>query len=210
MDSHNQSSQPRALQHHIPKDTEQDMSNVAPPPYAPPRRPSLAGVTARGIELSSLSHRPVQGESRVFQRPLITTMLPGEQEDADESNVMSPLSLRINTSINITKGNNLICLTESPASHANAIAEAVAQAIQKNSSGNCGIPMIDGDGNPRPVKIEVDAGMVVDGIGNVVGNEKIIDEVLRQRADLRRQDLRRPREESVDAEPEPSKRRRSG
>lgn len=209
MDSQNQFSQPPSLQHNIPKETEQDMSNVAPPPYTPPRRPSLAGLTARGIELSSLSHRTVQGESRLYQRPLVTTMLPEDQDDSDGSNALSPLNLRINTSINITKGNNLICLTESPASHANAIAEAVSQAIQKNSSGNCGIPMIDGNGNPRPVKIEVDAGMVVDGIGNVIGNEKIIDEVLRQRADLRRQDLRRPREDSIGAEPEPSKRRRS-
>lgn len=222
MDPHIHSLRSQLLQHTRPKETEQDMSNVAPPPYTPPRRPSLAGLTARGIELSSLSHRPVQGESRVFQRPLTTTMLPDEQEDTDGSTGLSPLSLRINTSINITKGNNLICLTESPASHANAIAEAVAQAIQNNSSGNCGIPMIDGNGNPRPVKIEVDAGMVVDGIGNVVGNEKIIDEVLRQRADLRRQDLHRPREENNigqdlrrsrddnDApEPESFKRRRS-
>ena len=185
------------------------MPNIAPPPYTPPRRPSLQGLTARGVELSSLAHRPVLGESRVFQRPLITTMLPDESEHNEGLEGMSPLSLCIKTSINITKGNNLICLTESPASHANMIAEAVAQAIQKSSSGNCGIPMIDGNGNPRPVKIEVDAGMVVDGIGNVIGNEKVIDEVLRQRADLRRQDLRRPREDTVDAEPEPSKRRRS-
>lgn len=130
--------------------------------------------------------------------------------DDDSSTAISPLSLRINTSINISKSNNLVCLADSPANHANAIAEAVVQAIQKNSSGSCGIPMIDGDGNPRHVKIEVDAGMVVDGMGNVVGNEKIIDEVLQQRAKLRRQDLWRRQGEldGADLELEPSAKRR--
>lgn len=138
-------------------------------------------------------------------------MLP-EGPDDESPTSMSPLSLCINTSINISKSNNLVCLVDSPANHANAIAEAVVQALQKHSSGSCGIPMIDGDGNPRHIKIEVDAGMVVDGMGNVVGNEKIIDEVLRQRAELRRRDLRRLQDEAdgPDLESQPStKRRRS-
>jgi hypothetical protein len=133
-------------------------------------------------------------------------MLPSDSEDE----AISPLTLRINTSINITKSNNLVCLTDTPTSHANAIAEAVTQAIQRTSSGNCGIPMIDGNGNPRALRIEVDAGMVVDGTGNVVGSQKVIDEVLRQRGELRRHDLRRQREDSESIDSVPSfKRRRS-
>ena len=161
--------------------------------------------------MSHFTHRPGQGEPRIFTRPLVTTMLPDGPDDESPTS-MSPLSLRIDTSISISKSNNLVCLADSPANHATAIAEAVVQAIQKHSSGSCGIPMIDGDGNPRHIKIEVDAGMVVDGMGNVIGNEKIIDEVLRQRAELRRQDLRRRQDEldGADLVPEPStKRRRS-
>lgn len=136
-----------------------------------------------------------------------------DQDDAESFNTLSSLHLCINTSINISKNNNLICLVDSPATHANVIAEAVSASLQKHSSGNCGIPMIDGNGNPRPLKIEVDAGMVVDGMGNVVGNEKVIDEVLRQRCEMSRQHLRRSREDDggrLDSEPQPSpKRRRS-
>ena len=188
------------------------MPDTLPPPYTPPRRLSLAGLATRGMDIAQFPHRAGHGEPRRFSRPLITTVLPDETDD-DSYSAMSPLNLRINTSVNISSSNNLVCLADSPANHANAIAEAVVQAIQRNSSGSCGIPMIDGDGNPRHVKIEVDAGIVVDGLGNVVGNEKVIDEVLRQRAELRRKDLRRQREDDVEreeTEPEPStKRRRS-
>ncbi|UKZ77625.1 hypothetical protein TrVFT333_005349 [Trichoderma virens FT-333] len=104
-----------------------------------------------------------------------------EDEDDREEESISPISLRINTSVLISKNNNLVCLTDTPASHANAIARAVVKAIQENSSGQCGIPMIDEDGRPRPIKIEVDAGITVEGSGNVVGNENVVNQVLRQR-----------------------------
>jgi hypothetical protein len=128
-----------------------------------------------------------------------------EAEELDDG-AISPLTLRINTSISILKNNNLICLSDSPANHATGIADAVTQAIQKHSSGNCGIPMIDGNGNPRPVRIEIDAGLVADGVGNVVGSEKIVQEVLRQRCEIKRQ-----RENSATSPlgGESSKRRRS-
>lgn len=110
---------------------------------------------------------------------VLEAMSTEDEDDQEES--ISPISLRINTSVLISKNNNLVCLTDTPASHANAIARAVVKAIQENSSGQCGIPMIDEDGRPRPVKIEVDAGITVEGSGNVVGNEAIVNQVLRQR-----------------------------
>lgn len=183
-------------QHGAPKYTTQAMPDTPPPPYTPPRRPSLAGLAVRGPEMTHVNHRLLEGqhETRRISRRLSTTVTTtAGQDDDDEAAAaaMSPLQLHIDTSIRITKGNNLVCLTDSPARHASAIAEAVTQAIQRTSSGNCGLPMIDGDGNPRPIRIEVDAGMTVDGVGNVVGNEKIIEEVLRQRRELRRQEVRR-------------------
>ncbi|KAI6783702.1 uncharacterized protein J7T54_001578 [Emericellopsis cladophorae] len=159
--NHNQSNIPHLI---LPKDSSYNImspEHVSPPPY---------------------NTRPPQVD--FYTRPLTTTALEGDELD---DSTISPLTLRINTSINILKNNNLICLSDSPANHATAIADAVTQAIQKHSSGNCGIPMIDGNGNPRPVRIDIDAGMVTDGVGNVVGSESIVLEVLRQRGDMKRQ-----------------------
>lgn len=138
-------------------------------------------------------------------REPITAVITGEDEgDADEG--QSPISLRINTSVRISSNNNLVCCNTSPADNAKAIARAVVVALQENSSGQCGIPMIDEDGRPRPVKIEVDAGVEVQGTGNVIGDEKVINEVLRQTGQLRRQ---REAGEEDDGEEEPTKRRRT-
>ncbi|PTB46620.1 hypothetical protein M441DRAFT_129011 [Trichoderma asperellum CBS 433.97] len=112
---------------------------------------------------------------------VLDVMSPNE-DDADDEEGFSTISLRINTSVHISSNNNLVCLNDTPASHANAIARAVVQAIQENSSGQCGIPMIDEDGRPRPVKIEVDAGITVEGSGNIVGNENVVNQVLRMRS----------------------------
>jgi hypothetical protein len=125
----------------------------------------------------------------------------------DDEEAQNPICLRINTSVNITQSNNIVCLSDTPpAEHAIAIANAVVKAMQENSSGNCGIPMIDEDGRPRPIKIEVDASMLVEGSGNVVGRQSVINEFLRQRG------LRRARQATVEDEEQdttsPSKRRR--
>ncbi|CAM1507025.1 Fc.00g066660.m01.CDS01 [Cosmosporella sp. VM-42] len=200
MEAPSNTSVPENSQVAVPKeDAPQTSANSPPPAYTPRTQPDLTTLAARVIQARQ-STMP-----QVFQqRPLYTTLLPStpDEEDAPES---SPISLRITTSINITKNNNLVCLGASPADHANAIAQAVVRAIQENSSGQCGIPMIDEQGCPRPLKIEVDAGILVEGSGNVVGSQEIISEVLRQRGQLRRQ--REETEEDIyDA---PAKRRRS-
>lgn len=178
-------------------------ANSPPPAYTPRTQPDLTTLAARVIEarqnnVSALFH---QGHP-------YTTLLAGtadESDEDDESIDSSPISLRITTAINVSQNNNLVCITNTPADQANAIAQAVVKAIQENSSGRCGIPMIDEQGCPRPIKIEVDAGIHVEGSGNVVGSRDIVNEVLRQRGQLRR------RREEVEGESSemPAKRRRS-
>ncbi|KAG6066034.1 hypothetical protein E4U32_006619 [Claviceps aff. humidiphila group G2b] len=104
-----------------------------------------------------------------------------EDSDSDTDTDDSPpgIILRINSSVRISSNNNRVCINETPAQHANAIARAVVHAIQENSAGQCGIPMIDEDGRPRPVRIEVDAGLEVHGEGNVVGHEAFVRDYLR-------------------------------
>ncbi|KAL7950622.1 hypothetical protein V8C42DRAFT_307059 [Trichoderma barbatum] len=166
-----------AIRSHInvPKDSSHQTSLTSPPPaYTPRTAPNFAQLRQQMREPFIIG-RPSMAEA------VISAMAAEEEDDQDQEESISPISLRINTSVLISKNNNLVCLTDTPASHANAIARAVVEAIQENSSGQCGIPMIDEDGRPRPIKIEVDAGITVEGSGNVVGNEDIVNQVLRQR-----------------------------
>ncbi|QPH01204.1 hypothetical protein C2857_005403 [Epichloe festucae Fl1] len=152
----------------------------------------------------------------LIDRTSLASLVTSSQQqgmDADDGTCsddpqQSSIAFRINTSVRVSSNDNYVCINETPAEHANAIARAVVHAIQENSSGQCGIPMIDEDGRPRPVRIEVDAGLEVHGQGNVVGNENFVTQVLRQKE--RQQVLRRRRDDEDDTSPTPpAKRRRS-
>ncbi|PTB64453.1 hypothetical protein BBK36DRAFT_57422 [Trichoderma citrinoviride] len=160
-----------------PKASSRQTPLTSPPPaYTPRTAPDLAAQMRQQLREPFIMGRPSIPET------VLEALTTEDEDDQDQEEGISPISLRINTSVLISKNNNLVCLTDTPASHANAIARAVVKAIQENSSGQCGIPMIDEDGRPRPVKIEVDAGITVEGSGNIVGNEAIMNEVLRQRS----------------------------
>ncbi|KFA66514.1 hypothetical protein S40285_00673 [Stachybotrys chlorohalonatus IBT 40285] len=156
----------------IPKDNAR--ANLNPPPYTQDRGPE---------DIMSVS-------SNLFWRhprdPTASTVLLQGGVHDDDGDLFDGISLRVNTAINITNSNNLICLSGTPADHANAIARAVVEAINKNSSGQCGLPMINENGEPRPVRLEIDAGIVVEGAGNIIGTEDIILQVIRERASYKR------------------------
>lgn len=185
-------------QHQVPKDNSPRIPSAAPPPYTPPVRSSHTNLhpfmtmAARSIPLSDLQQSLLQQQPiPTTERPITTHVLGNLADEACETEAvediaMFPLTIRINTSINVNKNDNIVCLSESPTQHANAIAAAVTKAIEDSSSGNCGIPMVDGDGNPRPIRIEVDAGTVVDGQRNMVGTEAVVLNILRQREDMRK------------------------
>ncbi|RSL51180.1 hypothetical protein CEP53_008532 [Fusarium sp. AF-6] len=187
----------------VPKD------NSPPPAYTPRRVPDLTTLTARAIQarqgLASMIHT-IQSQQQ--QAPYATLHPGAVADDQDEvAEDSSPICLRINTSVSVSRSNNIVCLTATPAEQANAISRAVVQALNEGSSGRCGIPMIDESGCPRPLKIEVDAGIVVEGTGNVVGSREVVGELIRRRAEA---PLRRPREEEEDEEEASAvKRRRS-
>lgn len=120
-----------------------------------------------------------------------------EEDNTDEA--LSSISLQISAAVEISGDNNCVNISESPADQANAIARAVLNTIKENSSGQCGIPMVDEDGRPRPIKIKVDASTEVVGTDNVVGHGEIIigesrrgrqfdDELLHRPAKRRRDD----------------------
>ncbi|EQK98167.1 hypothetical protein G6O67_007000 [Ophiocordyceps sinensis] len=171
------------------KDNDTSRPLSPPPAYAP----SPQTLTAR--PWPTTCPRPL-----LMARCPTATLLSGSagDEGAEWEEGLSPISLRINTSVTVTSDDNMVCLVDTPATHANAIALAVVKALQQSSSGQCGIPMIDEEGRPRPVRIHVDAGLTVGGAGNVVGNEAVIREAARQRGGhdvLRR---RRSRSDDLD------------
>jgi hypothetical protein len=180
----------------IPKDDTPTLTSP-PPAYTPPQTAPTLALLRRQMRESFIMGRSSIADS-------VLDVISPEEDDLDDEEGYSAISLRINTSVHISSNNNLVCLNDTPASHANAIAKAVVQAIQENSSGQCGIPMIDEEGRPRPVKIEVDAGISVEGSGNIVGNEEVVTKVLHMRS------LRRKRsadeDESDDAAAQPTKR----
>lgn len=91
-------------------------------------------------------------------------------DDVDDDDDRSPIELRITTTVQVEGDNNAILLTATPAEHARVITEAVTATIRQAGGLNDGIPMIDEEGRPRPLRISVSAGMNMEGSGNVLGN----------------------------------------
>ncbi|KAH7162953.1 hypothetical protein B0J13DRAFT_25072 [Dactylonectria estremocensis] len=198
----------------LSKDNTRPPAASPPPAYTPRRQPDLATLTARAIQ----ARHGLSTVAQMLQRPpqsAYTTLLDSAEDEQDPES--SPISLRINTSVNVSRSNNVVCLASSPADQANAIAQAVVKALHQGSSGQCGIPMIDENGAPRPLRIEVDAGLVVDGTNNIVGSRENVTEVLRQRDSSvlgrrQRQEDGRDQDQDQDMEndaSQSSKRRRS-
>ncbi|EKJ79805.1 hypothetical protein FPSE_00085 [Fusarium pseudograminearum CS3096] len=202
------SQEPQGPQVTVPKE------NTPPPAYTPRRIPSnIASLATQLLEvrnsMANAASRIQERQTATMNTPLSSTVMASDDQDQDEtSETSSPISLRINTSVNVSRSNNIVCLTATPAEQANAIAKEVVQALHEGSSGRCGIPMIDESGCPRPLNIEVDAGLVVEGTGNVIGTRDIIGELLQKRGTS---SLRRSRDEVEDEDEEfaPAKRRRS-
>lgn len=93
----------------------------------------------------------------------------------------SPITLRIKTSVHITADNNIVCLRSAPEEAAGEAARLAMEAVSAASAGAGGVPMIDEEGRPRPVVVEVEAGWSVEGAGNVVGREEVVRDVVRSR-----------------------------
>ncbi|PFH59243.1 hypothetical protein XA68_12614 [Ophiocordyceps unilateralis] len=153
------------------KDNNNDDSDHprSPPPAYALKGSALDLIVSRSAELSHL-HRV----------PLTTLVDTADDSSVDSDEALSAINLSINTSVTVSSNNNTVCLAD-PASNANAIAHAVVKALQDGSAGQCGIPMIDEDGRPRPLRIHVDAALTVKGAGNIVGNESAVVAVSRRR-----------------------------
>ncbi|KAF5131528.1 hypothetical protein E5D57_007883 [Metarhizium anisopliae] len=125
-------------------------------------------------------------------------------EDNRTDEALSSIRLHINAAVEVLGDSNCVSISESPADRANAIARAILNTIKENSSGQCGIPMVDEDGRPRPIKIKVDASTEVLGADNVVAHEEIIIGESRKRRQFDDELLHRPAKRRRDAGPSSS------
>lgn len=195
-----------------------------PPAYTPNRQPlDLRTITARQLEQQREAlPRPVLIDTSPVTDLLVgsavddaCSVMAGDdvddvEEDDDESS--SPIFLRINTSIKVASNNNVLCIGATPTDNAKQIAEAVVKAMRDYSAGNAGLPMIDEEGRPRPVKIDVDAGVTVEGANNFLGSREVFQQFLEVQRSAHARGQRRRREESDEEADEaagPSKRTRS-
>ncbi|UNI14713.1 hypothetical protein JDV02_001314 [Purpureocillium takamizusanense] len=184
-----------------------------PPAYTPNRQPlDLLAITARQLE----QQREAQPRPVLIDNSPVTTLLSGSAIDDAASDMAeeesSPIFLRINTSIKVASNNNVLCLDATPTDNAKQIAEAVVKAMRDYSAGNAGLPMIDEEGRPRPVKIDVDAGVTVEGANNFLGSKHVFQQFLEVQRNAQDRGQRRRREESEEEADEtagPSKRSRS-
>ncbi|KAL2759131.1 hypothetical protein ACRALDRAFT_2090329, partial [Sodiomyces alcalophilus JCM 7366] len=154
-----------------------------PPAYTPPIRTRLQENLA-AVLLNNPSANLRHLGHRILSVPVPpSAVLRGASPDPDEDPLeeLSPINLRISTRVNVSRDNNLIALPCSPSEQAGATADAIVRAFKSSTVMEGGIPMIDQDGRPRPVKIEVDAGITVEGSSNIIGTEAIIADVLRSR-----------------------------
>lgn len=106
----------------------------------------------------------------------------GENEDSNKS----AITIRIATGVRVSGDDNLVCLpngaakdhntnngqsssSSAAADHARSIAEAVTAAIRQGGEQEVGgIPMIDEEGRPRGIRVQVEAGIEVHGKRNVL------------------------------------------
>lgn len=111
----------------------------------------------------------------------------------------SAITIHISTTLRVSGDNNIICLdgNHSPAENARLIAEAVTTTIRQGGEQEVGgIPMIDEEGRPRPIRVEIEAGVEVQGGGNVLGGKDIVLRALDGRRGWRGEERGR-REEDI-------------
>ncbi|GKT63507.1 hypothetical protein ColTof3_10846 [Colletotrichum tofieldiae] len=175
-----------------------------PPAYTPPARPRIFENFAS--RFTGQDAVPDSGGVGTIE-PLDSILEAITDDGVEES---SPISLRISTRIKVASDGNLIALPCAPTDQANSIAKAIIEAIQ-GRDWVAGFPMIDENGRPRPLKLEIDAGMTVEGSSNVIGTESAISQFLRRGTQAQnRSPDRQPGNETSDSATSPvsPKRRR--
>ncbi|KAH7403325.1 hypothetical protein BKA64DRAFT_668810 [Cadophora sp. MPI-SDFR-AT-0126] len=163
---------------------------AAPPPRAPsqagrgghaaqPR--GGAGAYARSAPHGVLSRPPVPFQTQAMYQGFPigpagannNNIDDGEDSDSDDED-STAIRLNIFTPINVRGDGNLIAMDTSAT--ATTIAQGVVDALRCMTYGDDkGVPMIDEDGRPRPIKVNVKAPLTVLGSKNLLGERAVME-----------------------------------
>ncbi|CZT48184.1 uncharacterized protein RSE6_08848 [Rhynchosporium secalis] len=111
----------------------------------------------------------------------ITHSVPAANDDDssdsdDDEEGLSSIRIKIFTPINVRGDGNLIAMDT--AITATKIAQGVTDALFSMTYGDAqGIPMIDEDGRPRPIRVVVSAPLTVLGSKNLMGERAVMERI---------------------------------
>jgi len=117
------------------------------------------------------------------------------EEDRPESEMdatHSPINIKISSPITVIGDGNLVAID--PVEMASSIAHCIVRSIKDCSMARAGIPMIDEEGRPRPIDVQVDTKIKVQGAKNTVGKKAVLFGLRATR------DLKRKREQTEGAD----------
>lgn len=92
-------------------------------------------------------------------------------EEDEMGEPFSTISISIRAPITVTGNNNTLSID--PAVTGSKIAIAVVTGLRQMSGIAGGVPMIDENGRPRPIIVDVDGSTKIEGSGNLVGDRAV-------------------------------------
>jgi SpoVK/Ycf46/Vps4 family AAA+-type ATPase len=125
---------------------EQQQSNSPPPSY----------TMASQLDHSLMSNPP----AHVF-----------EEDDDYEQEVAPNVSITIRAGVTVKGNHNIISVD--PSTTGCKIAVAIVTGLRQMSGVSGGVPMIDENGRPRPITVDVDASTKIEGSDNFLGEKAV-------------------------------------
>ncbi len=97
-----------------------------------------------------------------------------DEDDGNEHRA-AYIQIHIKAPVVIVGDGNLV--TVEPSVTANKIAMGIVTAMRAMSVGSHGVPMIDEDGRPRPLRVSVTAEMRIEGSRNLIGEKAVMEKI---------------------------------
>lgn len=116
-----------------------------------------------------------------------------EYEDEDDLDLLSPIEIFIKTPIYVDGNNNAVSIDAGTIG--SRVAYSVIQSLRQLNGLAGGIPVIDQDGRPRPIKVEVDAEMKITGSNNMVGENAVLMNIIKLSAGVTPPTQSQPRQD---------------
>jgi hypothetical protein len=102
----------------------------------------------------------------------MAALIEEDYQESDTDATQYPINIKISSPITVTGDGNLVAID--PVEMASSIALCIVRGIKDCSMARAGIPMIDEDGRPRPIDVQVDAKIEIQGAENTVGKKAVL------------------------------------